>query len=86
MKMPNGQFSLWESEKLLGFGMCCVTPLCGFLIIFFLQSKECTIVERCSHLILFQACMDYRIFPFLFEEKYLYLVPVFITDLPQNSN
>lgn len=22
IKTPSGQFSLWESEKLIGFGMC----------------------------------------------------------------
>lgn len=77
--MPNGQFSLWESEKLLGFGMCCMTLLCIFLIFF--PSEE-----SCSHFNSFPSMYGLQNFPSLFEEKYLYLVPAFITELPQNSN
>lgn len=85
--MPSGQFSLWESEKLLGFGMCCMTLLCGFFFFnFFFQSKEYIIVEICSHFNSFPSMYGLQNFPSLFEEKSLYLVPVFITELPQNSN
>ena len=46
MKTPNGQFSLWESKKLIGFGMCYMTFLCAFSM-GSVQSKEYAIVERC---------------------------------------
>lgn len=76
MKMPNGQFSLWESEKLLGYGMCCMTLLCGFFIFFFSSLRNMPLWKDVVTLILFQARMDYRIFPLSLRKS------VFISFLP----
>lgn len=73
MKTPNGKFSLWESEKLIGFGMCYMSVLPAFLMAS-AQSKEYAIVEKCINFISFPSKYGLQNFLHLLEEKYLYLV------------
>lgn len=80
MKTPNGQFSLWESEKLIGSGMCYMTYLCAFLM-GSVQSKGYATVGRCIKFNSFLNKYELQRFPPLLEEKYLYLVPAFITGV-----
>lgn len=85
MKTPNGQFSLWESEKLIGFGICYMTFLCAFSMSS-VQSREYAIVERCINFNSFPSKHGLQSFPPLLEEKYLYLVPAFITGITKKLN
>lgn len=56
--MPNGRFSLWESEELIGFGMCYMTFLSAFLM-GSVQSKEYAIVERSINFIAFPSKYEF---------------------------
>lgn len=81
MKTPNGQFSLWESEKLTGFGMCYMTSMC---FRWFLSSpRNVPLWKDAITLALFQASIGYT--PLL-GEKYLYLVAAFITQVTLKLN
>lgn len=81
MKTPNGQFSLWESKKVVGFGTCYMTFLCAFWM-GSVQPKEYAIVERCITSTLFQASVGYGVFPFSLRKSiFIWFLPL-LQELP----